>query len=448
MRFCFLLFLLGYNFTVLAQATGNLDEKTGSNQIATPSQENQKNRYFIEFYDDLPLATSKKKNIGVKEKTGYRISQQNRLVADLAKIAPNIRILSRLTRSRNAIVTMLDANEYEKLIADPRIKRISPSVDYKLFNTNQVTQTTMNKSLVSIGNTSNQGHGVVIAIMDSGVDYTHPDLGGCVGENCKVIGGYDFFNDDDDPMDSDSHGTAVAGIVAQTAPLASIFAYKVCNIGICYDHLLIQAIEAAMDPNDDGNFDDAVNIINISFGKDSDAQGTILEETINAATEANILVVVGAGNDGSENFTLGAIAAIDSALTVAASTDDSKIASFSSRGHARQNGHGKPDIAAPGVSIQTTGLNGSYQIESGTSLSAPAVSGAAAILLADKPYLKAIELKALLMGTATDLNDTYSAQGMGLLNLSQALQTTFLVDQAVINLGWFKEIESVKKYRC
>jgi subtilisin family serine protease len=302
--------------------------------------------------------------------------------------------------------------------------------------------------LVSIGNTSNQGHGVVIAIMDSGVDYTHPDLGGCVGENCKVIGGYDFFNDDDDPMDSDSHGTAVAGIVAQTAPLASIFAYKVCNIGICYDHLLIQAIEAAMDPNDDGNFDDAVNIINISFGKDSDAQGTILEETINAATEANILVVVGAGNDGSENFTLGAIAAIDSALTVAASTDDSKIASFSSRGHARQNGHGKPDIAAPGVSIQTTGLNGSYQIESGTSLSAPAVSGAAAILLADKPYLKAIELKALLMGTATDLNDTYSAQGMGLLNLSQALQTTFLVDQAVINLGWFKEIESVKKYRC
>jgi len=78
-----------------------------------------------------------------------------------------------------------------------------------------------------------EGSEIVIAVIDTGVDYTHPDLGGCLGPSCKVIGGYDFGDDDSDPMDQMGHGTLVAGTVAAdgrlkgTAPKAKLLAYKV-----------------------------------------------------------------------------------------------------------------------------------------------------------------------------------------------------------------------------
>jgi len=59
-----------------------------------------------------------------------------------------------------------------------------------------------------------EGSEIVIAVIDTGVDYTHPDLGGCLGPSCKVIGGYDFGDDDSDPMDQMGHGTLVAGTIA------------------------------------------------------------------------------------------------------------------------------------------------------------------------------------------------------------------------------------------
>jgi subtilisin family serine protease len=74
---------------------------------------------------------------------------------------------------------------------------------------------------------------VVVAILDTGVDYTHPDLGGCKGFGCKVKDGYDIVNDDRDPMDNDGHGTMVAGIIAANgvlkgvAPDAELLVYKV-----------------------------------------------------------------------------------------------------------------------------------------------------------------------------------------------------------------------------
>ena len=117
------------------------------------------------------------------------------------------------------------------------------------------------------------GKGITVAIVDTGIDYTHPDLGGCLGPPCRVIGGYDFVNDDTDPMDDMGHGTHVAGIVGASgittgvAPDVSFLAYKVLGAsgsGSFSD--VIAGIEKATDPDGDPNTDDSADIINLSLG--------------------------------------------------------------------------------------------------------------------------------------------------------------------------------------
>ena len=117
------------------------------------------------------------------------------------------------------------------------------------------------------------GHGIVVAIIDTGIDYTHPDLGGCFGPGCRVMGGYDFINDDSDPMDDMGHGTHVAGIVGASgvstgvAPDVSFLAYKVLNeSGFGSFSGIIEAIERATDPGDDPTTDDGADVINLSLG--------------------------------------------------------------------------------------------------------------------------------------------------------------------------------------
>jgi subtilisin family serine protease len=99
------------------------------------------------------------------------------------------------------------------------------------------------------------GAGAVVAIVDTGVDYSHPDLGGCLGPGCRVLGGYDFVNQDADPKDDHGHGTHVAGIVAANgalkgvAPDARLMAFKVLDDrGEGVDSDIIAAVERACDP--------------------------------------------------------------------------------------------------------------------------------------------------------------------------------------------------------
>lgn len=120
-----------------------------------------------------------------------------------------------------------------------------------------------------------KGEGIKIAILDTGVDYRHPDLrGDCFGQpECKVVGGYDVMNKDDDPIDDQGHGTHVVFIAAGNgglkgvAPEAKIFAYKVLNEDGSgnYDDI-IEVIERVLDPNGDRDISDRVDVINLSLG--------------------------------------------------------------------------------------------------------------------------------------------------------------------------------------
>jgi minor extracellular serine protease Vpr len=141
------------------------------------------------------------------------------------------------------------------------------------------------------------GKGVMVAVLDTGVDYRHPDLGGGKGTGYKVFRGYDFVNDDFDPMDDDGHGTQMAGIIAANgdlkgvAPDATLLAYKVLDSSGAGDTAAtIAAIEAAIN--------EGADIISMSLGGILDTTNEPLAEAVNRALDAGVIVVAAAGNDG------------------------------------------------------------------------------------------------------------------------------------------------------
>ena len=145
------------------------------------------------------------------------------------------------------------------------------------------------------------GTGIKIAVIDTGVDYNHPDLFGW-GPDGKVIGGYNFIKEGEPPLDTNGHGTQVAGVIAAdgeksgVAPKAKILAYKVSENGEgVSSELIIRAIQKAIE-------DDA-DIINISLGVNK--TNAKIERGINEALEKEIFVVVAAGNDGPKLNTIG-----------------------------------------------------------------------------------------------------------------------------------------------
>ena len=226
---------------------------------------------------------------------------------------------------------------------------------------------------------------VTVAVIDSGVDYTHPDLA------ANYAGGDDFVFADGDPMDDNGHGTHVAGTIAAAmgnltgapsraegvvgvAPHARIRAYKVCRAdGTCDDFAIQQAIARAIT--------DGANIINMSLGDTTYSQS--LDDAVQDAWNAGLVIVAGAGNDGTSAPFYPA--AFDHVISVAAFDEYHERPSFSNFGN-------WVDIAAPGTFIMSTypmaacsgsttaGDIGCYTWSSGTSMSTPHVAGAAALV--------------------------------------------------------------------
>ena len=277
------------------------------------------------------------------------------------------------------------------------------------------------------------GDGVVIAVLDTGIDYLHPDLGPGFGPGARVAGGYDFVNDDADPMDDHGHGTHVAAIAAGggdvrgIAPGARLLAYKILDehgSGLSSD--VIVAVEAALDPDGDPLTDDGADVINLSLASrygDADSPSSL---ALDAAVEAGAAVTVAAGNDHTYGA-VGAPATARRALTVGALDAGDRIASFSSRG--RFDGTTiKPDLAAPGTGIcaawsgpSTSPCAGAGRAEKqGTSMATPHVAGAVALLRELKPELSAPALMALLSASTAAVAADPLATGSGRLDVDRA----------------------------
>ncbi|MGW3808493.1 S8 family serine peptidase [Micromonospora sp. NPDC005113] len=171
-----------------------------------------------------------------------------------------------------------------------------------------------------------RGTGVTVAVIDSGIDYTHPALGEGFGDGFKVVGGYDFVNDDADPMDDYGHGTHVAGIVAGdgevtgVAPGAQLLAYKALDrFGNGQASDIIAAIEAAVDPRNPHRAD-VVNMSLSGLGDGTDPLG----RSAAAAVQAGVVVVASAGNAGPAG-TVQSPASAAGVLAVGASTSGVRV---------------------------------------------------------------------------------------------------------------------------
>ncbi|KAI9148487.1 Minor extracellular protease vpr [Paramyrothecium foliicola] len=178
------------------------------------------------------------------------------------------------------------------------------------------------------------GKGIKIAVIDSGVDYSHPDLGGCFGEGCLVTNGYDFVGDlydgwdpipDDDPMDCDGHGTHVAGIISAAqnrygskgaAPGATLAAYRVfgCFEGFVTDDILIAAFNQA--------YEDGADIITASIGGTSGWSKNPLAVAVSRIVEAGVPCTLAAGNSGDLGLFDAHTAATGEGVTAVASFDN------------------------------------------------------------------------------------------------------------------------------
>ncbi|MFI5894432.1 S8 family serine peptidase [Actinoplanes sp. NPDC051513] len=263
------------------------------------------------------------------------------------------------------------------------------------------------------------GAGAKVAVLDTGVDATHPDLAGRVAE------AEDFTVEGGDAVDHFGHGTHVASIVGAVAPGASLVVGKVLDDeGGGTDSQVIAGMEWAAT---------RAPVVNMSLGgwEPSDGNDPLSLALDAVSDRTGALFVVAAGNDGPGDSTISSPAAAAKALTVGAVDGTDVLADFSSRGPLAGSHAAKPDIVAPGVDIVAARAAGTAMGEviddrhvaaSGTSMATPHVAGAAALLAQRHPSWRADQLKAALVGASDPLaeGDLYTS-GAGRLNAAKAL---------------------------
>ncbi|HEX7308725.1 S8 family serine peptidase [Lentzea sp.] len=279
------------------------------------------------------------------------------------------------------------------------------------------------------------GKDVTVAILDTGVDESHPDLAGAVVESKN-------FSDSATTDDFYGHGTHVASIVTGDgkykgiAPDAKLVNGKVLgDYGGGSESGIIAGMEWAATK---------ARVVNMSLGSSWPDEGTDpMSLALNRITEqTGALFVVAAGNSGGP---IGSPGAADAALTVGAVNRDDTLAEFSSRGPRWTNNSIKPDITAPGVDIVAakakngrigTPADEGHVALSGTSMATPHVAGAAAVVAAQHPTWKAEDLKAALMNSAkpNPLLTVYE-QGAGRLDVDRAASSGVTTDHGSLSLG-------------
>jgi hypothetical protein len=279
-------------------------------------------------------------------------------------------------------IAMVDYNDFGE--APEAVRRTIAVIDTAPTFSKYHDQDAYNRIRAPQAQTLSTGIGAVVAVIDTGVDYRHRDLASHILRDSqgKVVG-YDFVQNDRDPMDSTNgidddhdgaidegagHGTHIAGIISLVAPGAKIMPLRVLNSdGVGAADAVARAIEYAVDYAEERK---VPMVINLSLGFPT--QSFVVLEAVQEALEHGVPVVASAGNDNARPHYP---AAYSATISVAAIGSNGVKASFSNYGKNRI------DLSAPGVGIYSTYLKGKYAWWDGTSMSAPFVSGEAALVM-------------------------------------------------------------------
>lgn len=266
-------------------------------------------------------------------------SEQKQFLQAATDAGVHSHVVRHLALLTDAVALKVPASEVKRLSGLPGVASVVPDTVVRTQSDANVPPAGAPKAWKQgTPNGAADGTGVTIAVVDSGVDYTHPDLGGGFGPGHKVVAGHDFVNDDDDPMDDNGHGTHVAGIAAAraaepggitgVAPGATLTAYKVVDdSGSGFTSDIIAGIEAAADPANPYRAD----VINMSLGTAGDGTDP-LGQAAAAAVRAGVVVVAAAGNDGPNGWTINSPASAEGVIGVGASTTDLSMPSLSTSG--------------------------------------------------------------------------------------------------------------------
>jgi len=270
------------------------------------------------------------------------------------------------------------------------------------------------------------GKGVTVAVIDTGVDYTHPSL------KDRVVLKSDFVNGDMSGFTADSHGTSVTGIIAASsveagdmtgvAPDVRIIAARACwtdttkgGKTVCSTDKLAKALDYAVSNN--------AGIINFSLGGPKDG---LISALIENAYSKGVTIVAAGGNGGAKGKPVYP-AALPQVIAVSATDSEDGLYGMSTRGN-------YIDVAAPGVDILSPAPGGSWQIESGTSMAAAHVTGAIALLLQNYPELSPFQIKYLLGSSSVDLGNTGKdpEYGEGRIDVLKALGKLDLTGESAL----------------
>ena len=265
------------------------------------------------------------------------------------------------------------------------------------------------------------GTGVVVAVLDTGLDPNHCDISG------KIVAWKDIVNGNTTPYDDHGHGTFVASCAAGktapkgVAPGASLMGVKVLNSsGSGSNDQIIQGIDWAVA--------NGADVMNLSLGGAGGDGTSPLAQECNWAVSQGVVVVTVAGGSGPSCKTIGTPGDAADVITVGAVKYDNTVADFSSRGPTT-DGRVKPDIMAPGVSISAgdAGTACSDVVMSGTSWSCALVSGVCALVLDRNSSATPLQVKNILGYTALDLGNTGKDNyyGWGLVDAKKAVDNAF-----------------------
>ncbi len=356
----------------------------------------------------------------------------------------------RYNKNTNTAGGKISREDFERLTSNVNIDGIYLNHIFKidLDQSTKMVNSTIVNTLKIKGTNNITGKNLSVCILDTGVNYNLADLGGCFGNGCKVVGGYNFVAPSSEVADDNGHGTHVAGIVAANgsitgvAPEANIVAIKVLNsAGSGTESDIISGIKWCTDNS--ANF--SIKVISMSFGfgiyeNNCDASFQLLLNSISEATAKNISVIAASGNRGDSTQIIGNYTAISSPACLSNVTAVSATNKSHSIDNSYSNRNKLVSLLAPGTSIKSLNYNsntclcssgciGNYMTCSGTSMATPHVAGVYVLLsqyLRDEVNISVNNsyIKELLNSTGipiidnkTNLTYTFVSTYKALLNL-------------------------------